>query len=218
MFRLLFVGRLEARKGIDVLLAVAKRLLPRYPELHWDIVGNDQIPGPDGISYRKVFEDDPEAAGILNRVTFHGEVSDLALRGFYRACDVFVAPSRYESFGLVLVEGMMFGKPVVGCRAGGMLEVVVDGVSGLLAEPGDAASLEACLIELIENAALRDRLAASARKRYMENFTAVPTAKRVVEMLCQAADTMPVPVGKPALQVQSRAGYRRYSARWHSLG
>jgi hypothetical protein len=187
-FRLLFVGRLEARKGIDVLLAVAKRLCVRYPNVHLDIVGNDRIPGPGGISFRKIFEADPDAAGILNCVTFHGEVSDQSLRGFYHACDVLVTPSRYESFGLVLVEGMMFGKPVVGCRAGGMTEVVVDGITGLLAEPGDAPSLEGCLVQLIEDVALRDRIAASARRRYLENFTAVPTAKRVAELLCQAAD------------------------------
>lgn len=188
-FRLLFVGRLEARKGIDVLLAVAKHLLPRYPHVHLDIVGNDKIPGPRGIPYRKTFETDPDAAGILDCVTFHGEVSDETLRGFYRACDVLVAPSRYESFGLVLVEGMMFGKPVVGCRAGGMTEVVVDGTTGLLAEPGDAVSLEECLVRLIEDAALRSRIATSARERYLENFTAVPTAKQVAEILCDAADT-----------------------------
>ena len=188
-FRLLFVGRLEARKGIDVLLAVAKQLLPRYPHVHLDIVGNDRIPGPSGIPYRDLFEADPAAASILDRVTFHGEVSDETLRGFYRACDVLAAPSRYESFGLVLLEGMMFGKPVVGCRAGGMTEVVVDGITGMLAEPGDAVSLEACLIRLIEDAALRGRIAASARKRYLESFTAGPTAKQVAEILCDAADT-----------------------------
>ena len=186
--RLLFVGRLEGRKGIDVLLATAKALLPRYPHVHLDIAGNDTIPGPGGIPYRKAFESDPAAAGILDRVSFHGEVSDESLRGLYRACDVFVAPSRYESFGLVFVEAMMFGKPVVGCLAGGMIEVVADGITGLLAEPGDELSLEACLVQLIENAALRERLAANGRKRYLENFTDMPTAKRVAAMLGHAAD------------------------------
>ena len=95
-FRFLFVGRLEARKGIDVLLAVAKHLLSRYPQVHLDIVGNDQIPGPGGIPYRRKFEIDPDAAGLLDCVTFHGEVPDETLRGFYRACNVLVAPSRYN--------------------------------------------------------------------------------------------------------------------------
>ena len=107
------------------------------------------------------------------------------LRGFYHACDLFVAPSRYESFGLVLVEAMMFGKPVVSCKVGGIPEVVVDGATGLLAEPGDAASLESCLAQLIESRDLRDQMAASARKRYLEHFSPAPTAKRVAGMLCR---------------------------------
>ena len=186
--RLLFVGRLEARKGIDVLLAVAKRLLPGHPQVRLDIVGNDQIPGPQGISYRKAFEGDSEAAEILDRVVFHGEVSDEVLRGFYHACDLFVAPSRYESFGLVLVEAMMFGKPVISCDTGGVPEVVADGMSGLLAKPGDAASLEACLVRLLESPNLRDQMGTSARKRYLEHFCPISTAKKVVGLLSRAAD------------------------------
>ena len=54
----------------------------------------------------------------------------------YRACDIFVAPSQFKSFGLILLEAMMFAKPVIGCRAGGMVEVVEHGEFGLLAEPG----------------------------------------------------------------------------------
>lgn len=201
--RLLFVGRLEARKGIDVLLTTVKTLLPRYPHVYLDIVGNDRITGPGGIPYRKAFESDPKAAGILSRVTFHGELPDESLRGFYSACDVFVAPSRYESFGLVLVEAMMFGKPLVGCRAGGMLEVVEDGVSGVLAEPGDVPSLESCLVRLIESATLRERLAANARKRYMENFTAMPTARRLAAMLGNAADNRPRRSADPTCESRS---------------
>ena len=85
----------------------------------------------------------------------------------------------------------MFGKPVVGCRAGGMTEVV-GGWDYRLAcgARRRTVSLEACLVRLIENAALRDRLAGQVlRKRYLESFTAIPTAKQVAEMLCHAADT-----------------------------
>src|SRR5262249_4996186 len=87
------------------------------------------------------------------------------LRGFYRACDIFAAPSRFESFGLILLEAMMFAKPIVCCRAGGMPEVVVEDETGLLAEPGDPASLERCLARLIEDPALRRRLGAAATRR-----------------------------------------------------
>jgi glycosyltransferase involved in cell wall biosynthesis len=188
MLRILFAGRLEARKGIDILLSAVQQLFPKYPNIHLDIVGNDRIPGEGGTPYRRAFEASARAAGILDRVKFHGEVSDEILRGFYHECDVLVVPSRYESFGLVLVEGMMFGKPVIACRAGGMTEVVVEGVTGLLAEPGDVLSLERCLIELIDNVALRKRLARSSRHRYLEHFTPLSMARRLAEVLCRAAE------------------------------
>ena len=137
------------------------------PEL--DIVGNDTIPGPDGTTYRARFE--AATADAKPRVTFHGEVGEAALRGFYRACDLFVAPSRYESFGLILVEAMMYGKPVIACRAGGMSEVVEDAETGLLAEPGEVASLERCLERLIGDAALSRRLGEAGRQRYEARFT-----------------------------------------------
>ena len=69
--------------------------------------------------------DDLVAYGIKKkRVLFHGEVTETALRGFYKACDIFVAPSRFESFGLIFVEAMMFGKATIGCDVGGIPEVV----------------------------------------------------------------------------------------------
>jgi glycosyltransferase involved in cell wall biosynthesis/GT2 family glycosyltransferase len=181
--RIVFAGRLEARKGIDVFLEAAKRLLSRFRNLHIDVVGNDTIEGPRGRTYRDLFETDNAETPFRERVVFHGEVSEDALLGFYRAADIIVAPSRFESFGLVLLEAMMEGKPVVGCRVGGMTEIVEHGVSGLLAEPGDVASLEACLEQLVSDESLRNRLGEGARRRYAERFTPVRMAERVIEFL-----------------------------------
>jgi glycogen(starch) synthase len=186
--RLLFVGRLEERKGIDVLLEAAKRVLRRYRNVYLDIAGNDQIPGPGGVSWRARFEQDTRADGIRGRVVFHGEVTEARLRGLYEACDIMVGPSRFESFGLMLVEGMMFGKPVIGCRAGGMVEVVKEGVTGLLAEPGDVASLEACLVRLIEEAPLRQQFGLAGRARYEQNFTAERMTGEVNAFLRRVGD------------------------------
>jgi len=181
--RLLFVGRLEGRKGIDVLFAAAKRVLSRHSHVYLDIAGDDTITGPGGRTWRALFEEDTEANLIRTRIAFHGVVKDAFLRGLYQACDIVVTPSRFESFGLMLVEGMMFGKPVIGCRAGGMLEVVEDEKTGLLAEPGDLDSLEACLNRLIEDAELRARLGKAGRARYEKYFTADRMTADVVAFL-----------------------------------
>lgn len=169
--RILFVGRLEERKGIDVFLEAVKQVLPEYSEVYVDIVGNDELIGKANRTYRELFESDSAADAIRDRVRFHREVSDVVLRGLYRACDIFVAPSRFESFGLILLEAMMFAKPVIGCRAGGMVEVVEHGELGLLAEPGDSGSLTLLLRQLIADAGLRHRLGLAGRRRYERLFT-----------------------------------------------
>jgi glycosyltransferase involved in cell wall biosynthesis len=153
-------------------------------------VGNDTIPGPKGHPWREVFEADEAADAVRARVAFHGEVSESRLRGFYQACDIFVAPSRFESFGLMLVEGMMFGKPVIGGNAGGMVEVVENGQTGLLAEPGDDASLQACLERLIEDADLRARMGIAARRRYEHEFTAKRMAADVAHLLARVGNEL----------------------------
>lgn len=181
--RILFVGRLELRKGIDVLLDIVPGLLEAHPDVSFDIVGNTTIPAADGKTFREAFLARELSPGILERVRFHGEIQDAALRGHYAACDIMVGPSRYESFGLMLVEAMMFGKPVVGCAAGGMLEVVEDGVSGLLARPGDRESLRAALESLIRDPDLRVRLGRAGRARYEERFTARRMARDVADFL-----------------------------------
>lgn len=197
--RVLFVGRLEERKGIDVLLPVLGRLLRRHRHLCADVVGNNTLLGAEGVTYEARF------AALLSdlvqegRLVFHGELPEARLRGCYAACDVFVAPSRFESFGLILLEAMMFSKPVVACRAGGMVEVVEDGVTGLLAEPGDETSLETCIERLVTDADLRGRMGVAARARYEARFTPGRMTDGFLELLESLLDH-----GAPGSPVGSR--------------
>jgi glycogen(starch) synthase len=189
--RVLFVGRLESRKGIDVLLEAAREVLPRFTNVQIDIVGNDRLSDAAGTTPRAGFEADGRTAPIRDRVVFHGEVDEPALRGFYESCDVFVAPSRFESFGLIFVEAMMYSKPVIGCRSGGMPEVIVDGQNGLLAEPGDTPSLVACMTRLLEDPALRRKLGEAGRHRYEHFYTPDRLAYAVVATFERAATARP---------------------------
>lgn len=186
--RVLFVGRLEERKGIDVFLQILPDLLAEYPNLHIEIVGNDRLPNGFGGTYRGDFEERHADATFLGRVRFHGEVQEVALRGFYKACDIFVAPSRFESFGLILLEAMMFGKPVIACRAGGMVEVVEEGVSGLLALPGDPSSLSDAMVALITAPELRARMGRAGRERYETRFTPERMAEDVMSFVTEVAN------------------------------
>src|SRR5439155_16719110 len=126
-----------------------------------------------GTTYREAFarehRDRPE---ILARVKFAGQVSEDELYRHYADADVVCLPSRFESFGLVLVEAMMFGKPVVASAVGGMREIVEAEGNGLLAEPANAASLAGCLRRLVASEALRREFGTRSRQLYEQKFSA----------------------------------------------
>jgi len=176
----LYAGRFEGRKGTDVLLAAIPPLCEKYQFARFVLVGEDRTL-PDGSTLGGQFLAQHVGARVLDRVTFGGEVSDAQLEMQLQQCDVFVAPSRYESFGLVFLEAMMFGKPVVGCRAGGMIEVIEDGVTGLLAEPGDVASLVSAISILLEDAAKRREFGRAGRQRYLSLYTREALVERTLK-------------------------------------
>ncbi|HEV2499369.1 MAG TPA: glycosyltransferase [Terriglobia bacterium] len=166
----LFTGRFELRKGIDVLLRVIPPLCTKHPRARFILAGDDPVMA-DGTCFAALFRQVHAAAPFLDRVIFAGAVTDKELESLLAQCDIFVAPSRYESFGLVFLEAMMFGKPVVGCRAGGMGEVIEEGFTGLLSEPGDAETLRAALDTLISDAQKRQAFGKAGRARFLAHFT-----------------------------------------------
>jgi glycosyltransferase involved in cell wall biosynthesis/GT2 family glycosyltransferase len=165
--RILYAGRLEPRKGVDVLLDAAARLLAEFPAAELVLAGKDNAPAGTP-PYRERLARHPDLAG---RVRLTGELSDAELQQVYADCDVFVLPSYFESFGLVLAEAMSYGKPVVAMRAGGMAEIVEEGGNGYLAEPGDAASLAEALRPLLASDELRERMGRCSRQLFVERFS-----------------------------------------------
>ncbi|MDQ1817153.1 glycosyltransferase [Massilia sp. CCM 9210] len=167
----LFVGRLEARKGIDVLLAAVDPVLAQHPRVRFRIIGDDTLlMSGAAISYKEHCRRNGQLAAWGERVTFEGRVDDATLRAAYRDCDVFVAPSRYESFGLVFVEAMREARPVIGCAAGGMPEVVSDGVNGILVAPDDSAALAGAIGTLAASPELRAVMGRAGRALFEDKF------------------------------------------------
>lgn len=174
--KILFIGRLEPRKGIDVLLAAAPGLVDAHPEVLLTVVGDFSGPHADGMTYPERFA--AEHPELRDAVQFLGSLPDDRLWRHYAGADVLVAPSRYESFGLIVLEAMIFSTPVVASDIGGMREVVVPGETGLLVPPGDAEALGAALGELAGSAALRRSMGAKGRARYEETFAVGPMVER----------------------------------------
>lgn len=149
---LLSVGRLVERKGIDQVLHALPALLERHPDLHYLIVGE----GPDRPRLERI----AAAEGVTGRVTFTGRVAAERLADHYALCDLFVLPNREladgdtEGFGLVFLEANACGKPVVGGRAGGAVEAVHDGQSGLLVDGTNVADITAAIDRILGDEAL----------------------------------------------------------------
>jgi glycosyltransferase involved in cell wall biosynthesis len=178
LIEVLFVGRLERRKGIDLLLDAVLVLIASRPGLRFTIVGEDSIPGPRGRTYRQEFGSRHPDLVAGGTVRFMGSLPEEQLDRCYAECDIFVAPSRYESFGLVLVEAMRHGKPVIACNIGGMREVLVAGETGLLVPPEDSRALADAILRLADDDALRERLGRGALVAYLETFTRAAAAGR----------------------------------------
>jgi glycogen synthase len=174
----LFVGRLEPRKGIDTFLAALPGAALRVPDATFTIVGNDTIRTSAGPTHRRQFERGPWGWLAGDRVRFTGLVDDDERTRAYAGCAVFVAPSRYESFGLILLEAMMFAKPVVACDIGGMREIVEHGVTGLLVPPGDASALEMAIVDLLADPERRHAMGQAGRARFLAEYTAGVMADR----------------------------------------
>jgi glycogen synthase len=168
----LFVGRLEYRKGIDVLLAAIPRVLEKNPKVRFRILGDDALLKSGGtVTYKDEYLSTDFGQRWPNQVQFEGRVSNDILRAAYNMCDIFVAPSRFESFGLVFLEAMREGKPVIGCLAGGMPEVVSKDVNGLLVQPGNVEELAEAILHLAESEELRTEMGNAGKKIFLAKFT-----------------------------------------------
>ncbi len=148
---LLFVGRIEPLKGIDVLIEAAS-LLSQQDNVRLLIVGGDATAMPEIATLRE----QAKRLGIYPRVSFLGAVDHAQLPLYYSAADVTVVPSFYESFGLVAVESMACGTPVVASNVGGLATTIIDGETGYLVSPLTPKGFASAIDKLFADRHLRE--------------------------------------------------------------
>jgi D-inositol-3-phosphate glycosyltransferase len=155
---LLYVGRLQPIKGLETLLRAMTRLDGAAKLL---IIGGDQDEPENG--HGVYLRERVAALGLARRVRFLGTQPQRRLRLFYAAADATVMPSYYESFGMVALEAMACGCPVVASRVGGLTTTIKDGVTGHLVPEGDPVALAQRLATLLDGPE-RDRLGREATR------------------------------------------------------
>ncbi len=179
---ILFVGRLVKEKGVLTLLEAFHKLRQSGNNSELVIVGD----GP----MREELAKEAARRGIDKRVTFTGFVDEATLVSAYRSSDVFVLPSLYEPFGMVALEAMASGTPVVVSDVGGLSEIVEDGHTGLKVRPGDPTQLAEALARALVDARLARRLKANgyqmARERYGWDMVGEKTLSVYEQALSQA--------------------------------
>jgi glycosyltransferase involved in cell wall biosynthesis len=183
-FTVLFVGRLVERKGVQVLLEAMRRM-PSDLACRAVIVGE----GPARDRLREL----ARALGLSDAVTFTGRIGATALQAAYRASDALVLPAVVdrrgdtEGLGVVLLEAMHYGVPVIGSQLGGIRDIIEHERSGLLVPPGDASALALAMERLARDPALARRLGEAGRRRVREHFSWPVIASRWVALYTELA-------------------------------
>lgn len=151
--RIICAGRLEPRKGVDLLLAGFARAVERGADLRLDLAGRDVHNVRTGRLFGAACLDRLVPAGIRGRITVHGALRPEALSALRRAADLAAVPSPSDNFPNTCMEAMAEGLPVLAARAGGMAEMISGNGDGLLFEPGD---IEGCAGALVRAASMSD--------------------------------------------------------------
>jgi glycosyltransferase involved in cell wall biosynthesis len=169
------VSMIIPEKGIADLLEAARIVVSADPSAHFVLVG-------EGAG-RAGFEHQAAALGIADHVTFTGCVLDPCSEGVFAAATVVCQVSRWqEAFGWVIAEGMAFGKPLVGTRAGGIPEVIEDGVTGYLAPRGDRQAIAGHILSLLRDPAACERMGRAGRLAVEKKFNLRTNVAQLMEI------------------------------------
>jgi phosphatidylinositol alpha-1,6-mannosyltransferase len=178
---ILSVGRLVERKGHDKVIMALPKVLEKVPDARYIIVGD----GP----HKAVLEKLVHALALDNSVHFAGSVHDDDVAEYYKAADVFIMPSRHvkkegdvEGFGIVYLEANACAKPVIAGRAGGAVDAVIDGRTGILVDPEEPQEIADALVKLLSD---REKAAAmgAAGREHAKQFDWPVIAARVQDLM-----------------------------------
>ncbi len=175
--RILFIGNLIPRKGLHILLEGLSRL----PEDSWqlEVIGSLAV----DRAYVRAIHRQVRRAGLAERVVLPGPLSDSDLAGRLAGGDLLAVPSSYEGFGIVYLEAMGFGLPVIASTAGATQEIITHGRDGFLVPPDDVLSLARHVRELCQDRERLLQMGLAARQRYLAHPTWADSSQRIRRFL-----------------------------------
>jgi glycosyltransferase involved in cell wall biosynthesis len=179
-----FLGRLSEEKDLLALVDAARVVVAMIPGARF-LVGGEPFT-PDDAAYVERVKQHIRAAGLEARFEFAGFVRDVA--SFLAGIRVLALPSRHEALGLVVLEAMAAGKPVVAFAIGGPQETVRSGVDGLLVRPGDAEAFGRALAEVLGDQDKARRMGEKGRERVTDDFSSAASVGRLEDVFLEACD------------------------------
>ncbi|MGI9004573.1 MAG: glycosyltransferase family 4 protein [Pseudonocardia sp.] len=188
---LLYLGRLEYEKGVQDLIAALPRIRRAHPGARAVVAGT-------GTAADMLVET-ARTHRVLRSVTFLGHLPDSELAALLAAADAVVLPSRYEPFGIVALEAAAAGAPLVTSTAGGLGEVVVDGVTGVSFAPGDVAGLTGAVGTVLADPVGAARRARAARARLGASFSWTRIAADTAQVYASVRARGPIELGRPKI-------------------
>jgi glycosyltransferase involved in cell wall biosynthesis len=178
--RVFSCGRLNPAKGYPFLISAIKLLADQGVNVRLIIAGEDDV---GGTGYRWKLAALTAESGVSERVAFLGAVPEEIVRERLEQAHVFVLASLAEPLGVVLMEAMAMSMPVVATDAGGVPELIENGVDGILVEPGDANALAAAIMRVMEDSLLAVRLSQASRSKIVESFSHHRSARVIADLL-----------------------------------
>ncbi|MCG3148416.1 MAG: D-inositol-3-phosphate glycosyltransferase [Verrucomicrobiae bacterium] len=176
---IIYIGTLDRRKGIDILLAAIPSVLNRFPQAELRVIGRDGGDSP-AASWKDWFQATTSSKNSCRRVVFTGPVTDEALNVHWQEASLVVIPSRYESFGYILAEAFARGVPALATRGGALPEVARDGA--LLVEPNNPSALAEGAMQLLTDTTLASKLIARGHELYYQHYTLDRFGKNVIAL------------------------------------
>ncbi len=172
----LYTGRLASNKGLLSLVEIMPSVLAEHPDTTFVLVGEDE-------GMKDLIEKRAKELDVCDSLLITGYIDDYdTFKSAYAAAAVYVLPSEYEAFGIVLLEAMMCKTPCVTTRVGGVPEVIQKGETGMMVEYGDVEGMASSVNTLLDDEEMRDRMGERGRERVLDRFTWKSIGERVEEV------------------------------------